>query len=88
MFVKRLDANKMSNNRWPKQLELATAILGLCLVAFVIFDDKSYTDRYHGLDGRRSLRDIDSISPQQTLRRLETTRNTIEIEQVQNDIIN
>ena len=44
----------MMNQRWSKSKVAATAILGLCLVAFVTLDEQSYTSQYL-YDGRRSL---------------------------------
>ena len=46
------------NSRWPKSkaTEAAAAILGLCLLAFVIIDESSYQSQYlGGGGGRRSL---------------------------------
>lgn len=49
----------MINNPRSKSKAAAAAILGLCLIAFVMFDEKSYTSQYLGrAGGRRSLQEM------------------------------
>ena len=60
------------NNRWPKSkaTEAAAAILGLCLLAFVIIDEFPYQSLYLG--GRRSLAEETSQLIKDIQNKLET----------------
>ena len=57
----------MMNNRWPKSKVAATAILGL--VAFVIFDEHSYTYRHRRSRRQKRTLDLDNLEtlPKKTI---------------------
>ena len=81
----------MMNRRWSKSKAAATAVLGLCLVAFVVLDEQSYTSQYL-YDGRRSLkvdnrklRSINRHRNQRRAQRLQITKETLDIDTMKSD---